>query len=154
LTSCQPFGAFERFLGVLPFYDNKEIDMNRLLSIIALLAISASSFAATETAASSDKTTGKNTQQEKMASCNKEATGKKGEERKAFMKECLSDKPSASAAQLAQRDKMKDCNAQAKDKKGEERKSFMKTCLSSDTAGSKSEEKKADKPTNTPQPAK
>ena len=31
-------------------------------------------------------------QQSKMATCNKEATGKKGDERKAFMKECLSAK--------------------------------------------------------------
>ena len=35
-------------------------------------------------------------QQDKMKSCNVEAKGKKGEERKAFMKECLSaDKPAA-----------------------------------------------------------
>lgn len=33
---------------------------------------------------------GKSTQQNKMKTCNKEATGKKGAERKAFMKECLS----------------------------------------------------------------
>ncbi|MFZ2628212.1 MAG: PsiF family protein [Rugosibacter sp.] len=31
----------------------------------------------------------KGSQQSKMATCNKEATGKKGAERKAFMKECL-----------------------------------------------------------------
>jgi len=30
------------------------------------------------------------TQQQKMKDCNKQATGKKGAERKAFMKECLS----------------------------------------------------------------
>jgi hypothetical protein len=29
------------------------------------------------------------TQQDKMKMCNKDATGKKGDERKAFMKECL-----------------------------------------------------------------
>jgi hypothetical protein len=29
-------------------------------------------------------------QQDKMKSCNAEAAGKKGDERKAFMKECLS----------------------------------------------------------------
>jgi hypothetical protein len=33
---------------------------------------------------------GKSTQQNKMKTCNKDATGKKGAERKAFMKECLS----------------------------------------------------------------
>ncbi|MFM8246818.1 MAG: PsiF family protein, partial [Burkholderiaceae bacterium] len=32
-------------------------------------------------------------QQNKMATWNKEATGKKGEERKAVMKDCLSKKP-------------------------------------------------------------
>jgi hypothetical protein len=33
-----------------------------------------------------------NSQQSKMATCNKEATGKKGDERKAFMSECLKAK--------------------------------------------------------------
>ena len=32
-------------------------------------------------------------QQEKMRECNKQATGKKGDERKLFMKTCLSRKP-------------------------------------------------------------
>ena len=34
----------------------------------------------------------KTPQQNKMAMCNKDATGKKGDERKAFMKTCLSAK--------------------------------------------------------------
>ena len=65
-----------------------------------------------------------------MTTCNKDAEGKKGDERKAFMKECLSGKPKVSAAQQAQRDKMASCNTDAKDMKGDERKKFMKTCLS------------------------
>jgi len=65
-------------------------------------------------------------QQEKMSACNKEAGAKKGDERKAFMKECLSNKPQA--AQSPQ-DRMKACNAQAKDMKGDERKKFMSSCL-------------------------
>jgi hypothetical protein len=68
-------------------------------------------------------------QQNKMAACNKEAGDKKGDERKAFMKDCLSAKPKASAAQLAQHDKMKTCSAEAKGKTGDERKKFMSTCL-------------------------
>lgn len=68
-------------------------------------------------------------QQSKMAACNKEAGDKKGDERKAFMKECLSAKPKVSEAQKAQQDKMKSCNVQAKDKKGDERKKFMSECL-------------------------
>ena len=71
----------------------------------------------------------KTAQQSKMATCNKDATGKKGDERKAFMKECLSAKTVAQGS--AQQSKMKTCNADAKGKTGDERKAFMKTCLSS-----------------------
>ncbi|MCE2724639.1 MAG: PsiF family protein [Burkholderiales bacterium] len=63
------------------------------------------------------------TQQNKMATCNKEAGDKKGDERKAFMKECLTDK------QARQQDKMKSCNKEAEGKKGDERKAFMSDCL-------------------------
>lgn len=89
---------------------------------------------------------------EKMKGCSKEATGMKGDERKAFMKKCLSKgyvlksdaatdapaaaaatpaKPVVSAASSAQQDKMKACNADAKTKglKGDERKKFMGACL-------------------------
>ena len=66
------------------------------------------------------------TQQTKMGTCNKEAAGKKGDERKAFMKECLSAKADAKQAQQG---KMKTCNAEAKGKKGDERKAFMSECL-------------------------
>ena len=73
-------------------------------------------------------------QQSKMKTCNADAKDKKGDERKAFMKECLSAKPAAPAAaedgKIAQQNKMKTCNADAKDKKGDERKAFMKECLS------------------------
>jgi hypothetical protein len=71
-------------------------------------------------------------QQSKMATCNKDAGDKKGDERKAFMKECLSAKPAkaqVSEAQKTQQDKMKSCNADAKGKKGDERKKFMSECL-------------------------
>lgn len=76
-------------------------------------------------------------QQEKMKQCNAEAGKKdlKGDERKAFMKDCLSAKGSqpAAAALTSQQEKMKTCNKQAGEKKlaGEERKQFMKSCLSS-----------------------
>lgn len=68
-------------------------------------------------------------QQAKMAACNKDAGEKKGDERKAFMKDCLSAKPAA-AASTPQQEKMKTCNADAKGKTGDERKAFMKECLS------------------------
>ena len=89
---------------------------------------------------------------EKMKGCSKEATGMKGDERKAFMKKCLSkeytpktDAPAAAPAATAatpaapatlatsptQQDKMKMCNADAKAKglKDNERKKFMSACL-------------------------
>lgn len=65
----------------------------------------------------------KTPQQNKMAMCNKEATGKTGDERKGFMKICLS------AGKDVQQSKMKTCNAQASGKKGDERKAFMGECL-------------------------
>ena len=69
----------------------------------------------------------KTPQQEKMATCNKEAGDKalKGDERKKFMSECLSK------AKMTQQEKMKACNKEAKDKalKGDERKQFMSDCL-------------------------
>ncbi|WP_194722803.1 PsiF family protein [Noviherbaspirillum malthae] len=84
--------------------------------VLALPMLFHSAFAATE-------------QQNKMATCNKEAADKKGDERKAFMKDCLSSKPKVSEAQKAQQDKMKTCNADAKGKTGDERKKFMSECL-------------------------
>lgn len=79
-------------------------------------------------------------QQNKMKTCNAEANAKglgegKGDERKAFMKTCLSAKPekAVKAAAEGQQNKMKICNkeAGAKKLKGDERKTFMSTCLSS-----------------------
>ena len=68
-------------------------------------------------------------QQNKMKECNASATDKKGDERKAFMKECLSAKPAAAAEGNSQQSKMKTCNTEAKGKKGDERKKFMSECL-------------------------
>lgn len=73
-------------------------------------------------------------QQEKMKACNADAKTKSlaGDERKAFMKECLSaKKPEEGSARTAQQEKMKSCNAEAKSKAlaGDERKKFMSGCL-------------------------
>jgi hypothetical protein len=67
-------------------------------------------------------------QQQRMSTCNSQASGKVGDERKAFMSSCLKgDSP----AKMSQQDKMKSCNkdASAKSLKGDERKSFMSNCL-------------------------
>lgn len=55
-----------------------------------------------------------NSQQDKMKACNAQAAGKTGDERKAFMKDCLAAKP---AKKMSQQEKMKACNTQAGDKK-------------------------------------
>lgn len=57
--------------------------MKRLLPLIAAMGLALSMGMAH--AAKSAKTT----QQSKMATCNADAAGKKGDERKAFMSECL-----------------------------------------------------------------
>lgn len=69
-------------------------------------------------------------QQTRMGECNKEAGDKKGDERKAFMKSCLSGQKAAAVdARTAQQEKMKTCNKEAAGKKGDERKKFMSECL-------------------------
>ncbi|HVN42816.1 MAG TPA: PsiF family protein [Steroidobacteraceae bacterium] len=74
-----------------------------------------------------------NSQQDKMTECNKVASEKalKGDERKAFMSNCLSSKPAAAPAPMTQQEKMTYCNKVASEKalKGDERKAFMSDCL-------------------------
>ena len=64
-----------------------------------------------------------NPQQQRMKNCNTQATGKKGDERKAFMKECLSAEKKASDS------KMGACNTQSKGMKGDAHKKFMSECM-------------------------
>ena len=104
--------------------------MTRFLTLSAALALalSSSAFAAShkmapEMAASAPMSK----QQSKMGDCNKDAADKKGDERKAFMKSCLSNAP---AKPMTQQAKMKKCNVDATGKKGDERKVYMKECLS------------------------
>lgn len=98
--------------------------MKKLLSLIAVSFVLSTGLSAVAHAAGEPA---KTAQQTKMGACNKEAEGKKGDERKAFMKQCLSAKAEAPTTQQS---KMKTCNVEAKDKKGDERKAFMKECLS------------------------
>jgi hypothetical protein len=97
--------------------------MKRLMTLIA------AALALTLGAAHAAEDKAPTAQQSKMTVCNKEAGDKKGDERKAFMKSCLSAKPAASDKKTAQQERMKTCNLDAKDKKGDERKKFMSECL-------------------------
>jgi len=105
--------------------------MKQLIALCIAAAFASTAFAAAPEAAPVAKTA----QQSKMTTCNADAAGKKGDERKAFMKECLSAKPAPVVAAepeipLSQQNKMKKCNNDAVGKKGDERKVFMKACLS------------------------
>jgi hypothetical protein len=75
-----------------------------------------------------------NSQQDKMKDCNAQAKTQSlsGDDRKTFMKTCLSNKPADADPKLnSQQLKMKQCNADAKTKAltGADRKAFMSTCL-------------------------
>lgn len=98
--------------------------MNKVLAALIMSAVlSAASFGAYA----------KTAQQEKMGTCNKDAAAKslKGDERKAFMKSCLSAKPETAAATAAAKPQnaMTSCNKAADGKKGDDRKKFMSSCL-------------------------
>ena len=71
----------------------------------------------------------KTPQQSKMGMCNKEASDKKGDERKKFMKECLSAKSAASPA----------CEKSAVEKKlaGAANSSHMKKCMADEMGDAK-----------------
>ena len=98
--------------------------MKKLMTLIAMsLALSSGVAQAAAHVGAAKMEDAKTPQQSKMTTCNKDATGKKGDERKAFMKSCLSD------GKTAQQSKMKSCNADATGKKGDERKKFMSECL-------------------------
>jgi hypothetical protein len=104
--------------------------MKSLLSLIAALLLSAGLAQAAddvkaETAAPAAKKELSSSQQ-RMVDCNKDATGKKGDERKDFMRQCMkASKPAAGE----QKNRMKECNKEATGKKGDERKAFMSECL-------------------------
>jgi len=98
-------------------------NLHRLFSA-TVIALAASGSGAVMAA---DAASAPTAQQSKMKTCNADAKGKTGDERKAFMKECLSAKADAASSP---QNRMKTCNADAKGKTGDERKAFMKECLS------------------------
>lgn len=75
-----------------------------------------------------------NAQQDKMKDCNAKAGAMKGDDRKEFMKACLSGDEATQKKLTAQQEKMKTCNQKAVGLSGDPRKAFMKTCLSGDAA--------------------
>jgi len=130
-------------LLAVPPHHFKDASMKHLISLLALSAVATFSALAPSSALAKEETK----QQGKMATCNKEAVDKKGDERKAFMKECLSAKPAAAAATPAaaptaavaaapaasrrsQGSKLGACSkeAAAKGLKGAERNAYLSEC--------------------------
>ena len=95
--------------------------MSRLLGLIlaGALAVAAPAFAA-------DATPAQNAQQEKMKDCNKQAEGKTGDARKAFMQSCLSAKP---APPPKAESKMSMCNKQTAGMSGDARSKAQSECM-------------------------
>jgi hypothetical protein len=103
------------------------------LSAIALAIVFFTSMAPLQSNAAEATTEKKlSSSQQRMVGCNKEAVGKKGQERRDFMRQCMRG-DNAPAAMVSQENKMKACNQQAGEKslKGPERKTFMSDCLKS-----------------------
>ena len=99
--------------------------MKTLLAIAAVCAmVCAGPSLAADTKSTDTKTT--NSQQDKMKSCNAEAADKKGDERKAFMKTCLSAAPPAPAKPES---KMAMCNKKTAGMAKEERSKAQSECM-------------------------
>jgi hypothetical protein len=114
--------------------------MKLKLQLPALIAASALAFFGMSALANTPTpaTPAANSQQSKMKTCNADATTKNltGDDRKAYMKTCLSAAPPAASTKVnSQQLKMKTCNADATAKKltGDDRKAFMSTCLKGST---------------------
>jgi hypothetical protein len=103
-----------------PHHSGGEPRMNKLLTILAAAALmcAAPAFAADTAPA--------NSQQDKMKACNTQAGDKKGDERKAFMKTCLSNQPAKS---MTQSEKMSMCNKKTAGLKGDDRSKAQSECM-------------------------
>ena len=103
--------------------------MNSLVALIVAgtLVVAAQAFAADAKATDAKAaSTGTNSQQDKMTACNAQAGDKKGDERKAFMKTCLSAKAPEPAKPES---RMAMCNKKTAGLKGDERNKAQSECM-------------------------
>ena len=99
--------------------------MKTLYALVAACALAcAGPTLAADTKAADTTAKTPNSQQEKMKTCNESAGDKKGDERKAFMKTCLSAKPPAKAES-----KMAMCNKKTAGLAKEERAKAQSECM-------------------------
>jgi len=95
-----------------------------------LVMVMAGAFAAAAPAFAAETTPAQNAQQEKMKDCNKQAEGKTGDARKAFMQSCLSAKP---APPPKAENKMAMCNKQTAGLSGDARSKAQSECMKGST---------------------
>ncbi|MEO8671562.1 MAG: PsiF family protein [Tahibacter sp.] len=107
--------------------------MNSIRTLVSAVLVSLVAASSGVVAAETKPAKAPTAQQQRMTDCNQQATGKKGDERKAFMSSCLKGETVA-AHKPTQQEKMKSCNTDAAGKKGDERKAFMSNCLKGDGA--------------------
>jgi len=114
--------------------------MKQLFAALAttVLLISHSYAAEGEVKPKKEPTAAQKAQRERMKACNQEAKAKelKGDERKAFMQECLKSENSAAsksakADKVAAKEKAEQCKQEAAEKKlkGDARKTYLASCL-------------------------
>ena len=102
--------------------------MKRIFALVLVGLFACGSVYAADTKTDAMKTDAKKTdamtpQQEKMKACNEQATDKKGDERKAFMKTCLSAKPAPAKSKMAM------CNEKTKGMTKEEAGKARSECM-------------------------
>ena len=99
--------------------------MKTLIALIAAGALMVGAPALAADAKTDTATKAPNSQQDKMTACNKAAGDKKGDERKAFMKTCLS----AEKAPMTQSEKMSMCNKKTAGMAKDERSKAQSECM-------------------------
>ncbi len=99
--------------------------MKKFLALLALTAMAAMPALAADTKAADSKPAATNSQQDKMKACNEQAGDKKGDERKAFMKTCLS----AKAEPAKPESKMAMCNKKTAGLSKDERAKAQSECM-------------------------
>jgi psiF repeat-containing protein len=75
--------------------------MKRMFALVLVALFACGSAYAADTKTDAKKTEAMNSQQDKMKACNDKAGDKKGDERKAFMKSCLSAKAEKPKSKMA-----------------------------------------------------
>jgi len=97
--------------------------MKTILTLVLAGLFACGTVYAADTKTDAKKTDAMTPQQEKMKACNEQATDKKGDERKAFMKTCLSAKPAPAKSKMAM------CNEKAKGMSKEEGNKARSECM-------------------------